>query len=293
MLIVLLSSTAPASTGYTDYGLPDECKPFEDKFEKIRENLQNGYWIDAEMEVYQVRAKAPDCRLVPFYLGKIHYYRHQDRKALYYFNRLAEQYPDMQKVYHYRGLIFYQKGLVMVALEEFHKVMDLHRTIGSGYFIRYILPLLEKDGELDPSHIDTLLDAVTLDTARELTRGFLAYFQDDYESALVHFRAAVNHNRRHAAAWMYAGRCHEMLRQPVRARNAYNQAIAIDDSYASAWLYRGLIKLDQGNWYGGCRDLRTASSLENHAADLAIRNYCNRRPFSCRSPAPGAVHINH
>lgn len=279
VLIVLLSPPAHASANYTDDDFPRECEPFEDKFEEIRENLRYGYWIDAEIAIHHVRAEAPNCRLIPFYLGKIHYYRHQDRKALDYFNRIAEQYPDMHQVYHYRGLIFYQMGLMTIALEEFHKVIEQHITIGSGYFIRYILPLLEKDGQLEEIHVDSLLASVTLDTGRELTRGFLAYFQDDYETALSHFRSAVNHNRRHASAWMYAGRCHEMLRQPVRARNAYNQAIAIDESYSSAWLYRGLIKLEQGNWYRGCRDLRTASSLDNPAADLAIRNYCNRRPF--------------
>ncbi|MGM0739726.1 MAG: tetratricopeptide repeat protein [Bacteroidota bacterium] len=133
------------------------CQPFKEQFEEIDALLKEGRWTDAEVAVIQIGKIAPDCPLVQLFSGKIHYYRRNDRKALALFNDLATRHPELHMTYHFRGLIYHEQGLHTVALEEFHKVMMARPTLGSGYFIRYILPYLESDGRLDPTHIDTLL----------------------------------------------------------------------------------------------------------------------------------------
>ncbi len=258
---------------------PDYCEAYADTFETIDELLKDGRWTDAEVMIHQVLADVPECAVAKLYLGKIHYYRRNDRQALHLFNQLAKQHPEIHQTYHFRGLIHNDRGLKTVALEEFHKVLMVNTTIGSGYFIRYILPFLEKDGRLDPVHIDSLLQHVTLPAARAMTRGFLAFYQDEYESALGYFKEVITAEPLHAGAWLYAGRCHESMRMALHALHCYNRAIAIDDTYARAYLHRGLTKINEGNWYRGCRDLRKANELEHPAADMAICNFCRRGHF--------------
>ncbi len=257
----------------------DPCDPFEEEFAEIDELLKAGRWTDAEVMLLQVKAEAPECVLVPLYHGRIHYYRRNDRQALALFNDLAVRHPDIHQTYHFRGLIYSDHGLQTVALEEFHKVLMAKPTIGSGYFIRYIFPFLEKDGTLQPAHIDSMLLYVTDPAARNLSKGYLAFYQDDYPAALEHFKAVIADKPDHAGAWLYAGRSYESMRWALEAYHCYNKAIAIDNTYARAWLHRGLTKINEGNWYRGCRDLRKAKELEHPAADMAIQNFCRRGRF--------------
>ncbi len=259
--------------------LLDPCKPFEEQFEEIDELLRAGRWTDAEVMVLEIKAEAPECALVTLFEGRIHFYRRNDRQALALFNRLAVRHPDIHQSYHFRGLIHHEQGLHSVALEEFHKVMMVTPTIGSGYFLRYIFPYLEKGGKLDPVHIDSVLHYVSDPAARDLTRGYLAFYQDDFRTALEYFQKVTDARPEHAGAWLYTGRTYESMRQALKAYHCYNMAIRIDATFARAWLHRGLTKVNEGNWYRGCQDLYKARELEHPAADMAIQNFCRRGRF--------------
>ncbi len=275
-----VSGHSTASDVYiSDHPALVPCKPHEEQLEEINELLLSGRWTEAEVMLMQVRVAAPECALVPLFQGRIHYYRRNDRQALAVFNELAVRHPDIYQTYHFRGLIYNDHGLHTVALEEFHKVMMVNPTIGSGYFLRYIFPYLERDGKLDPAHIDSMLQYVTNIAASNLTRGFLEYYQDNYPVALRHFKNVTAAEPRHAGAWLYAGRSYEEMRWRLEAYHCYNKAIEIDDTYARAWLMRGLILIKDRNWYHGCRDLYKAKELEYPAADMAIQNFCRRGRF--------------
>lgn len=250
-----------------------------DSFEAVDKLLDAGRWTDAEVMLHQMRSDMPSCPWITLFLGRIHYYRNNDRMALALFNKLAEEHPEMHLTYHFRGLIYADKRLHSVAFEEFHKVFIAKPDIGSGYFLRYILPYLQKDGRLNPAHIDSMLLYVTIPHVRTLTRGFLAFYQDDYSSALDHFKAVIQQSPDHSGAWLYAGRSYEMLRMALEALHCYNRAIAINDTYARAYLQRGLTKINEGNWFRGCRDLRMARDLEEPAAEVTIQNFCKRGYF--------------
>ncbi len=259
--------------------LPNICETHADTFKTVDKLLEAGRWTDAEVKIHQIRADEPTCPLTTFYLGRIHYYRKNDRQALALFNDLAERHPDIHQTYHYRGLIYSEWGLHTVALEEFAKVMLVNPTIGSGYFFRYIRPFLEKDGRLIPAHSDSVMLYITSPAARALSKGLLAYFKDDYATAVANFRAVIAAEPEHTGAWLYAGLSHDHMRESLQALHCYNRAIALDDTYARAYLMRGLTKINQGNWYRGCRDLRKAHELEHPAADMAVRNFCRRKHF--------------
>jgi tetratricopeptide (TPR) repeat protein len=270
---------AVTGTGASFSSSPDPCRPFENEFEEIGELLKNGRWTDAEVMLLQIKTEAPDCALIPLTQGRIHYYHRNDRMALALFNDLAVRHPEIHQTYHFRGLIYNEQGLPSVALEEFHKVLMVNPTIGSGYFMRYIFPFLEKDGMLLPAHIDSMLLFVTDPAARNLSRGYLAFYLDDYPAALDYFKAVITDKPDHAGAWLYAGRSYESMRWALEAYHCYNKAIDIDNTYARAWLHRGLTKINEGNWFRGCRDLRKAKELEHPAADMAIQNFCRRGRF--------------
>ena len=257
----------------------EDCKAHADLLEKVDELLDAGRWTDAEVMLHLMRLEIPSCPWITLYLGRIHYYRNNDRMALALFNKLAEEHPEMHLTYHFRGLIYADKRLHSVAFEEFHKVFMAKPDIGSGYFIRYILPYLEKDGRLHPAHIDSMLQYVTIPHAETLTRGFLAFYQDDYSASLGYFKSVTDLLPDHSGAWLYAGRSYEMLRKALQALHCYNRAIAINDTYARAYLQRGLTKINEGNWFRGCRDLRKARDLDEPAAEVTIQNFCKRGHF--------------
>ncbi len=250
------------------------CKPFKEQFEAIDGLLKEGRWTEAEVAVHLIRAEVPECALVKLYLGRIQFYYKNDRKALSYFNHLAEHHPEICSTYHYRGLIFYERRLELMALTEFHKVLAINHTAGTGYFLRTILPILGKNGFLDPVRVDSLLHAVSVEPATDLTRGFLAWFDDNYDRALTYFKKVVASDPGHAGGWYYVARCYDALGESNRALDALNEAIAGNDSHAGAFLFRGIIKIDQGNWFGACRDFHKARSLDHYSANRFIRNYC-------------------
>ncbi len=279
MPLHLPETALPASSLESTYGqhsrtFPESCKPHEEDFEVADELLKDGRWTQAEFVIRQIQYESPECPLILLYFGRIHYYQQNDRKALSYFNRLAATYPEIHQTYHFRGLIYHEQGLELVALEEFHKVMITHKTIGTGYFFHTILPILEKGAELNPNRIDSLMQHVTMKPAAELSRGLLAFFREDYDEALEYFENFVAQIPDHAGGWVLVGRCNESLKKEYEALDAYNRAIARSSDFAEAYFYRGLLNIDVENWYGGCIDLHRARSLDNPAAGMAFRNYC-------------------
>jgi tetratricopeptide (TPR) repeat protein len=255
--------------------------PMRMQFEEIDELLKGGT-LDRCRGHAACRSR-PKPRSVPSIhasQGRIHYYRRNDRHgAGAVQSTWPSGIPKSINSYHFRGLIHHEQGLLSVALEEFHKVMMVKPTIGSGYFLRYVFPYLGKGGELDPVHIDSVLLYVTDPAARDLTRGYLAFYQDDFRTALEYFKKVIYARPEHAGAWLYAGRAYESMRLALEAYHCYNMAIRIDATYARAWLHRGLTKVNEGNWYRGCQDLYKARELEHPAADMAIQNFCRRGRF--------------
>ena len=261
----------------TLWAYDDACEPFEDEFERIEEYFEQSLWSVAEQRIEGIIEEEPDCFRARVELGKVYYYREQDEKALSYFQQLTDIDPESHYPHHYRGLIYYDQGRELQALVEFHLVYEANPTIGSGYFFKTISPILTEGDRFHQSNIDSLANKIPDISSVYLSYGLFHYYEEQYEKALEKFRKVIDKNRDHAGGWYFAARSYESLGEEVKARNAYNQAIALNDEYRIAYFHRGMQKIRNGNWNRGCRDLRTANSLEHPGAPLALQNFCRRR----------------
>ncbi len=255
----------------------DLCKPFEEDFEQIEEYFEKSLWSIAEQRIKEIIDAEPDCFRARVDLGRVYYYREQDDKALNYFQELTELNPRDHQPHHYRGLIYYDQDRTLQALVEFHLAYEADPTIGSGYFFKTISPILAESDQFLQSNIDSLVSKIPDISSVYLSHGLFYYYEERYDEALEKFRKVVSKNRDHAGGWYFAGRSYESIGEETSARNAYNQAIALDDEYSVAYFHRGMQKIRAGNWNRGCRDLRTADSLEHPGAPMAIQNFCRHR----------------
>lgn len=257
----------------------DACEPFEDKLEQIESYIERSLWSFAERDSKKILEEEPDCFLARVYLGKIPYYRGEDDQALSYFEELAEVDSTRHHPYHYRGLIFHENGRHFDALVEFIKAFESNPQLGTGYYINTIAPLMTDRNRFITQRIDSVASVKPDLSSLHVGKGLFYYINENYREAVEHFKEAVNINRENAGGWYFAGRCYDLLDEVSLALNAYNQAIALREDYRSAYYFRGLKRINTGDWRRGCNDLRRASEYEHVAAEDAIYHHCRVRYY--------------
>ncbi len=255
----------------------DDCEEFEDEFAVVDSLLQDAMWSTAELKINEILEQEPECFKAKLALGKIPYYRGWDDQALSYFDELIKSDSSRYQPYHYRGMIFLEQGDETDALLEFHKAMEVDHRLGSGYYFNTISPLLTEGERLKPDRLDTLIRIAPELSSVYVTWGMFYYFRENYSEALEYFNKALEVNRDNAGGWYYSARCYDNLDEKTMARNAYNQAISRSEEYASAYYFRGMLKIRTGQWNRGCNDLRYADHYDHAAAGDALRELCRAR----------------
>lgn len=250
------------------------CRTHLEECEAAAGLIEEGNWIQAELLLRQVKQTAPECPLVPYYLGAIRYYQRNDRQALAYFNGLAERHPEMYQIYYYRGWIHYDRGLLTVALDEFHRVILYNNTVASGYVLNLIRPILQQETGGSEVKMDSLIQEISYRTGAAFTRGVLAWHNEQYEFALEQFRFFTSQWPEHVGAWLMTGRCYESLDRFHEALHAYSRAISLDSRFDQAYFHRGLLYWNARNLRAGCIDLARARGMNNPGARQAFRELC-------------------
>lgn len=250
---------------------------FNDEFELIDEHIRNFEWDQALSQVRALEQHMPDCPLLWYYLGRTHYYLHRDSEALTYFNRIATSFPLIHQTYHYRGLIFVERGNRIGALTEFMRVFLVNHRAGTGYFYQTVYPLLVFDGEFASEKADSVISLANVIPADHLIKGFIHYLQEEYSEAADHLLVLVEQQPDHAGGWFYLARSYDMLNRTRRSLNAFDKVLALDREFAGAWFYRGLSLLHNNDPFSGCNDLYEAVQLEFPGAANLMRIHCQGR----------------
>lgn len=122
----------------------------------------------------------------------------------------------------------------------------------------------QKAIEIDPKHANALMSI-----------GKYHFRNENFGDASFYFSKAAEIKKSDPQAFYLAGRSFHKVGQTTKALEAYNQAISQNSDYGEAYLYRGALKVYQGNKRSGCADIRNAQSLNVPDAEDAIQEYCN------------------
>ena len=118
--------------------------------------------------------------------------------------------------------------------------------------------------EIDPNHANALMSI-----------GKYHFRNNSYADASFYFSKAADIKKSDPQVFFLKGRAHHKLGETQVAMEAYDEAISKNRDYGEAYLYRGALKVYQGNKSAGCNDLRTAQSLKVPDAENALKEYCN------------------
>ncbi len=171
------------------------------------------------------------------------------------------------------GDAFFKQGSYQEAVNAYTETIqekgddiDVRYNRGRSYQELGKLDLALQDFEWiikkDPQHLKAILSLAQI-----------AYFNQNYERALVLSQNALKIEEQSSQAQFMRARANHQLGYVQEALDAYNEVIFLDKDYADAYLYRGALKLALSKT-GGCEDLQTAKNLDAAGAQAALDKYC-------------------
>src|SRR5690242_11431661 len=98
--------------------------------------------------------------------------------------------------------------------------------------------------------------------------------QQDFESAIIHFSMAIEYEPNYGQAFLYRGISKMQMGDYIECRDDCNKAIWIFPDYAMAYYNRGIAKLALKDKDGGCIDLIMAQRLGYEPASELVEKYC-------------------
>jgi tetratricopeptide (TPR) repeat protein len=99
--------------------------------------------------------------------------------------------------------------------------------------------------------------------------------QKNHNKALMYADQAVELPGAPALAYFLKGRALHQLGKPNEALKEYSTAIKLDDDFARAYYYRGMLKVATNKRKSACEDLKMAERLKFEKATNAIAQYCS------------------
>jgi len=99
--------------------------------------------------------------------------------------------------------------------------------------------------------------------------------QKNHTKALMYADQAVELPGAPAMAYFLKGRALHQLGNTQEALKDYSTAIKLDDQFARAFYYRGMLKIATNKKRSGCEDLKTAQRLNFELAKSAIEKHCS------------------
>jgi tetratricopeptide (TPR) repeat protein len=135
---------------------------------------------------------------------------------------------------------------------------------------------LEELGELEEAE-QSLIKALELDSRNIQILMTISNFyqkQKNYSKALLYADQAVELPGAPAMAYFLKGRALHQLGNADEALKDYSTAIKLNDDFARAYYYRGMLKLATNKKKSACEDLKAADRLDFELAQKAIQQYC-------------------
>ncbi|MEM9384187.1 MAG: tetratricopeptide repeat protein [Pseudomonadota bacterium] len=209
--------------------------------------------LDEASDAYkQVLASSPREAAAHYGLGQIASTRGDDRAAVRHFETVLAEQPGANRAHYLLGLAY--------------------RNLGENEKAR---ASLAQHGMVEPSFEDPLFDAISGGESRigglytSLTLGSEALIDGDYRRAAEQFRQATEDLPNDARAWVGLARALTRLGQGDDAADAYEQALAIEES-ADAHLALGKLQLASKRYEDAEPHFRHALALDPALADAHL-----------------------
>jgi tetratricopeptide (TPR) repeat protein len=174
-----------------------------------------------------------------------------------------------------RGDKLFQQGQYEAAIQQYEEYLeynpeDLKSIYNQGRAYEELgqyeksLANYEEAIEIDPKHANALMSI-----------GKYHFRNENYGDASFYFSKAAEIKKSDPQVFYLKGRSLHKLGKTTEALESYNQAISQNSDYGEAYLYRGALKVYQGNRNSGCADIRNAQALNVPEAEEALQEYCN------------------
>lgn len=232
------------------------------------------------------------------------------RNSILEFTKALELEENNVNALYLRGKSNELYGDIPSALTDYNNAIQIDNTVSELYFNRGRLRsqyLLDYEGaisdysygiELEPSqyslylnrgvckskiedHLGAIRDfnkAVELNSQKPsvyLNRGNSKDSLGDFRGAISDYSKAIELDPNMALAYSNRGKTYGALEENNKAIIDFDKAIHLDPRYPQSWLFRGIIKVMEGDKDDGCMDLSTAGELGMEEAYDAINKLCN------------------
>lgn len=252
---------------------------------KIR-SIENTSEQDLALEEF--RTKFPNHKHPLYISGIIYEYRKDIDKAVYYFRKLIEKYPNFDFAYAELGIIIYDNLKDMdLAVEYYNKAISLNPNEKDFYYNLGSLYLQEKLFNRAVYYLKNVLEMDELDSQAH-TNLAIAYMQKQNENKLAyaHFCKAIELNPYDLIALINLARL--MWRHYYKYKDAikiYEKVIEIEPEKLDAYLDLGelFISYDDYNlaidWYKKALIIEADNSEATLALSILYKDQSEREPY--------------
>ena len=170
-------------------------------------------------------------------------------------------------VYNNRGNIYFSKGQIDLAIEDYNKAVELKPNDAGLYYNRGLA--YNKKGKVDLAIKD-------FDKAIELSpnnadvynnRGDAYGAKGEFDKAFTDFRKAIELKPDSASAYYNLGKIHSIKDEPDLALQSYSKAIDLRPNFANAYNNRGVIYGDKGEVNKAIKDYSKVIELKPNCTD--------------------------
>lgn len=233
---------------------------------------RNDIWL-SELNFWQsVTDKFPESSVAQSSLGGVYMKEGDNAAALNYINEAIRLDNNNYKAWYNKGVLLLRKGDAKGALAALNKSINLNEY-SKALFSRALL--YEQTGNFSAALPD-IRKVITAEPANARAHYIYAVCmeeQGELITAINAYTTAIQYENTEPLFYVRRGLAYAKQRRNEEGINDMSSAIQLNNKYAEAWYWRGMIKHRSGMM--PCDDLNKARNLGLAAATEALTEICN------------------
>jgi len=233
---------------------------------------RNDIWL-SELNFWRsVADKFPESSVAHSSLGGVYMKDGDNATALNHINEAIRLDGNNYKAWYNKGVILLRKGDARGALDALNKSVSI-KEYSKSLFTRALL--YQQTG----NYTAALPDIQKVIAAEPTNAKALYIYADcieqtgDLNAAIIAYTSAIQYDDTDPLFYLRRGLVYAKLNNTQKAIADMSSAIQVNNQYAEAWYWRGMIKARNG--MAPCDDLNKARNLGLEAATQAMSKICN------------------
>ncbi|MBS1501032.1 MAG: tetratricopeptide repeat protein [Bacteroidetes bacterium] len=195
------------------------------------------------------------------------------QEAIAWYDSAAVANPNYSKVYFYRALAKYHLNDLQGSIDDYSISIEKNNQLSSSYDNRGYSKFLLGNNEEALKDYNKSIELNPQNQRCYVNRGGLEYKLERYKDALSDFKIALT-LKSSVELYYDIGSSELALKNYKNAVEAFDKYLVTHTDNSSAYLMRGLAKVNLNDKEGGCPDFQKALALGNKDAQEAINEFC-------------------